>query len=101
LQDAYQKHSRKKDEKTVDMLFVICDSYTHTETTVKQNKIMRTKTLALSAVLGMLGSASLVAQNNVYSINAVGYINVTMPPGYSIVTCPLIAARLPGRGQQP
>jgi hypothetical protein len=50
---------------------------------------MRTKTLALSAVLGMLGSASVMAQN-VYSVNAVGYINVTMPPGYSIVTCPLI-----------
>jgi len=32
---------------------------------------MRTKTLALSAVLGMLGSASVMAQNNVYSINAV------------------------------
>jgi hypothetical protein len=51
---------------------------------------MRTKTLALSALLGMLGSASLVAQTNVYSINAVGYINVTLYPGYNIVTCPLI-----------
>jgi len=51
---------------------------------------MRTKTLALSAVLSALGTASLVAQTNVYSLNAVGYINVTMPPGFSIVTCPLI-----------
>jgi hypothetical protein len=51
---------------------------------------MRTKTLALSAVLGMLGSASLVAQVNVYSLNSVGYINVSMPSGFSIVTCPLI-----------
>jgi hypothetical protein len=50
---------------------------------------MRTKTLALSAILGALGSASLMAQTNVYSLNAVGYINVTLPPGYSIVTCPL------------
>jgi hypothetical protein len=56
---------------------------------------MRTKTLALSAVLGMLGSASLLAQNNVYSINAVGYINVTLPPGYSIITCPLICGTDP------
>jgi hypothetical protein len=40
-------------------------------------------------VLTLLGSASLMAQN-VYSLNAVGYINVTMPPGYSIITCPLI-----------
>jgi hypothetical protein len=52
---------------------------------------MRTKTLALSTLLGALGSASsLVAQVNVYSINAVGYINVTLPPGYSILTCPLV-----------
>jgi len=53
---------------------------------------MRTKTLALSAVLGALGTTSMFAQTNVYSLNAVGYINVTMPPGYSIVTCPLICS---------
>jgi hypothetical protein len=51
---------------------------------------MRTKTLALSAVLGMLGSTSLLAQVNVYSLNSVGYINVSMPQGFSIITCPLI-----------
>jgi hypothetical protein len=56
---------------------------------------MRTKTLALSAVLGALGTASLVAQTNVYSLNAVGYINVTMPPGFSIITCPLICGTDP------
>jgi hypothetical protein len=57
---------------------------------------MRTKTLALSALLGMIGSASLMAQStNVYSLNAVGYINVTMPPGFSIVTCPLICGTDP------
>jgi len=51
---------------------------------------MRTKTLALSALLGLLGSASVMAQS-VYSINSVGYINVTFPAGtYTIVTCPLI-----------
>jgi hypothetical protein len=53
---------------------------------------MRTKTLALSAVLGALGATSLVAQTNVYSLNAVGYINVTLPQGFSIVTCPLICS---------
>jgi hypothetical protein len=52
---------------------------------------MRTKTLALSALLGMLGSASVMAQN-VYSVNAVGYINVTIPPGFSILTCPLVSS---------
>jgi len=53
---------------------------------------MRTKTLALSAMLGLLGSASVMAQANVYSLNAVGYINVTLPVGFSIVACPLIVS---------
>jgi hypothetical protein len=54
---------------------------------------MRTKTMLLSALLGTLGSVSLMAQStNVYSLNAVGYINVTVQPGYNIVSCPLIAS---------
>jgi hypothetical protein len=44
---------------------------------------MRTKTLLLSAALGALSSASLMAQ--VYSLNAVGYINVTLQPGLNQV----------------
>ncbi len=44
---------------------------------------MRTKTLLLSGVVAALTSASLMAQ--VYSLNAVGYINVTIPLGFSIV----------------
>jgi len=51
---------------------------------------MRTKTLILSALLGALGSVAVQAQTNVYSLNAVGYINVTLYPGYNLVTCPLI-----------
>lgn len=54
---------------------------------------MRTKTLALSAVLGALSAASVMAQStNVYSINAVGYINVTLYPGYNLITCPLVCS---------
>jgi hypothetical protein len=54
---------------------------------------MRTKTMLLSALLGGLGSVSLMAQStNVYSLNAVGYINVTVQPGFNIVSCPLIAS---------
>jgi hypothetical protein len=54
---------------------------------------MRTKTLALSALLGMIGAASALAQTNVYSVNAVGYINMTFPANsYSIVTCPLVCS---------
>jgi hypothetical protein len=52
---------------------------------------MRTKTLLLSALLGALGSVSVHAQN-VYSLNAVGYINVTLLPGFNIITCPLITS---------
>jgi hypothetical protein len=54
---------------------------------------MRTKTILLSALLGSLGSVSLMAQStNVYSLNAVGYINVTVEPGFNIISCPLIAS---------
>jgi hypothetical protein len=53
---------------------------------------MRTKTLILSALLGALGSVAVHAQTNVYSLNAVGYINVTILPGYNIISCPLIAS---------
>jgi len=53
---------------------------------------MRTKTLLLSALLGALGSVSVHAQN-VYSLNAVGYINVTFPPAsYTILTVPLVGS---------
>lgn len=53
---------------------------------------MRTKTVLLSALLGALGSVSSVMAQNVYSLNAVGYINVTLQPGFNIITCPLITA---------
>jgi hypothetical protein len=53
---------------------------------------MRTKTIVLSALLGALGSVSVMAQTNVYSLNVVGYINASMPPGYSQLTCPLISS---------
>jgi hypothetical protein len=53
---------------------------------------MRTKTLLLSALLGAIGSISVHAQS-VYSLNAVGYINVTFAAGtYTILTCPLQAS---------
>jgi hypothetical protein len=54
---------------------------------------MRTKTILLSALLGTLGSIAVMAQStNVYSLNAVGYINVTAYPGFNIISCPLIAS---------
>jgi len=50
---------------------------------------MRTKTLILSGLLAALTGASVMAQ--VYSLNAVGYINVLVPKGWSIISDPLYA----------
>lgn len=52
---------------------------------------MRTKTLYLSALLGAVSIATSVAQT-VYSVNAVGYVNVTLAAnGYTLVANPLVA----------
>ena len=50
---------------------------------------MRTKTLLLTAALVAVGAASSMAQ--VYSQNAVGYVNVTLAPGFNLIANPLIA----------
>jgi len=51
---------------------------------------MRTKTLLLAAALTAAGIASTLAQSNVYSLNVVGYVNVTVPQNkYAIVSTPL------------
>jgi hypothetical protein len=49
---------------------------------------MRTKTLLLTAACAVLGTVAASAQS-VYSVNAVGYVNVTLPKGWSIVANPL------------
>jgi hypothetical protein len=49
---------------------------------------MRTKTLLLSAAVLAAGLAASVAQS-VYSVNAVGYVNLTLGPGYSLISNPL------------
>jgi hypothetical protein len=48
---------------------------------------MRTKTLLLAAVLSAGGVASSLAQ--VYSVNAVGYVNVTLTAGLNLICNPL------------
>jgi hypothetical protein len=52
---------------------------------------MRTKTLLLTAALVAAGAATSMAQN-VYSVNAVGYINKSVLHGYSIVANPFVVA---------
>jgi hypothetical protein len=49
---------------------------------------MRTKTLLLTAALSVAGIASSMAQ--VYSVNAVGYVNVTLQRGFNLIGNPLI-----------
>ena len=44
---------------------------------------MRTKTLILTAAIGLAGAASSMAQ--VYSVNAVGYINLSFVPGFTMM----------------
>lgn len=50
---------------------------------------MRTKTLILTTALSVAGAATTMAQ--VYSVNAVGYVNVTLVPGFQLVANPLDA----------
>jgi hypothetical protein len=51
---------------------------------------MRTKTLLLAAVLIAAGAASSLAQ--VYSVNAVGYINLNLPNGFAMIANQLNAS---------
>jgi len=48
---------------------------------------MRTKTLLLTAALAAAGIATSKAQ--VYSVNAVGYVNTTLTPGFNLISNPL------------
>lgn len=52
---------------------------------------MRTKALLLTAALGFAGVATSMAQA-VYSVNVVGYINLTMKPGFNLVANQLKAS---------
>jgi hypothetical protein len=53
---------------------------------------MRTKTLLAAAAMIAAGALSLQAQNNVYSLNVVGYVNLTLKPGYNLISAPLNTA---------
>jgi len=53
---------------------------------------MRTKSILAAAAIIAAGAASSQAQSNVYSLNVVGYVNVTAPTGYSIINNPLVPA---------
>jgi hypothetical protein len=51
---------------------------------------MRTKTLLFAIALSAVATVSSLAQStNVFSVNAVGYVNVVVPPGFSLFANPL------------
>jgi len=50
---------------------------------------MKTKTLVLAAAALTACALTASAQSNVYSLNIVGYVNVTIQPGYNMVANPL------------
>jgi hypothetical protein len=52
---------------------------------------MRTKTLLLTAALGLASAATSMAQA-VYSLNVVGYINLTLKPGFNLIANQLKAS---------
>src|SRR5580704_3902443 len=49
------------------------------------NEIMRTKSMILGAALLAAGVASSMAQSNVYSLNVVGYINISLASGLNLI----------------
>jgi hypothetical protein len=60
----------------------------HTGNKKQHSSIMRTKTLLFAAALGLATVATSMAQA-VYSVNAVGFVNRSVPPGFSIIANPL------------
>jgi len=52
---------------------------------------MRAKTLLLTAILGVASIAAALAADPVYSVNAVGYVNVVLKKGFTIIANPLNA----------
>jgi hypothetical protein len=56
----------------------------------KQKQNMRTKTLFLTAVLGVAAAATSMADT--FSVNVVGYVNVTLTNGFNLLGNPLVAS---------
>ena len=53
---------------------------------------MKTKALLLAGMVFAAGAVSSMAQGTVYSVNAVGFVNVVLPPGFSLICNPLNAS---------
>ena len=70
------EYVQKKDKKmlTATSSFEILRPHTEKHNTSH----MRTKTLLLTAALAAAGAATSMAQSTIYSVNAVGYANITI-----------------------
>src|SRR6185436_7382863 len=73
------------------VLTTFCRFTITTPHTEQHNTNMRTKTLLLTAAIGVAGVASSFAQA-VYSVNAVGYVNVSVAKNPSSATTFLLVA---------
>ncbi|MCX8156232.1 MAG: hypothetical protein N3J91_07285 [Verrucomicrobiae bacterium] len=77
----------KKNKKAVDTASEVCEFYrAHSKQQHRSN--MRTKALLLAAAVAAGGLATAAAQT-VYSINTVGYVNMVIPAGFSMIANPL------------
>ena len=74
-------------EKLIDAKNELWFLHLHTR---KDRKSMNSKTLLLLGVVGAVAASTAGAQ--VYSVNAVGYVNKTCPVGFSMIANPLSAA---------
>ena len=77
----------KKKEKKFDTYAPVCHIHEHTQNQKPHTQIMRTKALILAAIVAVAGVANTSAQ--VYSANAVGYVNMSLPAGLMLIANPL------------
>jgi hypothetical protein len=80
------EYVQKKDKKmlTATSSFEILRPHTEKHNTSH----MRTKTLLLTAALAAAGAATSMAQSTIYSVNAVGYANITINNGFNLIADP-------------
>lgn len=83
------KLRQSPEEKTVDGKALICDKDTAHE--IRKDKDMKAKALLAAGLMMAASAASSLAQT-VYSVNAVGFVNLEFPPGFSIASNPLDGA---------
>tara|TARA_Y100001934_G_scaffold170584_1_gene202489 strand:+ start:2886 stop:3737 length:852 start_codon:yes stop_codon:yes gene_type:complete len=78
--------------KTVDRKWEICErEAAHEIGSPNLKKEMKAKSLILAAAIGVASAIPATAQNTVFSVNAVGFVNKTVSDGFTLIANPLIA----------